>query len=591
MRGFGHVEADGHQIKKVGAPQIGAGMEDQFVTANGKPVFRQDRPIGPAISIGDKGIDQRPGLPLKVKQFDLEIRGGTAPRGVQHVGRQISCHGKPFWPGRGCLIVGTAHRFYCDHAARRVKVNRYPRDMTGYGGAALDPKWPGGARIAVQIVLNYEEGGENNILHGDPASEAFLSEITGAQPWPGQRHWNMESLYEYGARAGFWRLHRLLGELPVTVFGVATALARAPEQVAAMQAAGWEIASHGLKWIEHKDMSLAEERAQMAEAIALHERVTGQAPRGWYTGRCSDNTVALAAETGQFAYVADSYADDLPYWSRHGERDQLIVPYTMDCNDMRFAIQAGFTSGDQFETTLRDCFDYLYAEGRAGAPKMMSIGLHCRIAGRPARAAALQRALAHMRGHEGVWFATREEIARHWTLAHPPVSRLQPSEMGQGAFMDLFGGIFEHSPWVAEGAYALDLGPTHDCPAGMHQMMCRVFRDASAEARLGVLRAHPDLAGKLAAAKRLTGASTAEQASAGLDALTDEERSRFEGLNSSYTEKFGFPFIIAVRDHDKAGILRAFERRIANDAQMEFKEACRQVERIAELRLLETFST
>ncbi|MEL7150288.1 MAG: polysaccharide deacetylase family protein, partial [Pseudomonadota bacterium] len=236
---------------------------------------------------------------------------------------------------------------------------RYPRDMTGYGATPPDPEWPGGARIAVQIVLNFEEGGENNILHGDAASEAFLSEIVGAAAWPGQRHWNMETIYEYGARSGFWRLHRMLKHLPITVYGVATALARAPEQVSAMQDAGWEIASHGLKWIEYKDMDEAEERAQMIEAIRLHEEVTGTRPRGWYTGRCSMNTVRLAAEEGGFAYVADSYADDLPYWERYGEHDQLIVPYTLDANDMRFATPQGFNSGDQFETYLRDTFDTL----------------------------------------------------------------------------------------------------------------------------------------------------------------------------------------------------------------------------------------
>ena len=252
-------------------------------------------------------------------------------------------------------------------------MTRYPRDMTGYGPTPPDAEWPGGARIAVQIVVNYEEGGENNILHGDAASEAFLSEIVGAAAWPGQRHWNMESIYEYGARAGFWRLHRMLNRLPVTVYGVATALARAPEQVAAMKGAGWEIASHGLKWIEYKDFSEADERAHMDQAIRLHTQVVGTRPRGWYTGRCSLNTVRLAAEEGGFAYVADSYADDLPYWSRFGDRDQLIVPYTLDANDMRFATPQGFNSGDQFETYLRDSFDVLYAEGG----RMLSIGLHC----------------------------------------------------------------------------------------------------------------------------------------------------------------------------------------------------------------------
>jgi len=466
-------------------------------------------------------------------------------------------------------------------------MQRYPRDMTGYGATPPDPQWPGGAKIAVQIVLNYEEGGENNILHGDSASEAFLSEITGAAPWPGQRHWNMESLYEYGARAGFWRLHKMLGHLPVTVFGVATALARAPEQVAAMHDAGWEIASHGLKWVEHRDMPEADERARMAEAIALHTEVTGAAPRGWYTGRCSMNTVRLAAETGQFAYVSDDYSDDLPHWRRLGDRDQLIVPYTLDVNDMRFAIQAGFAEGAQFERYITDSFDCLYAEGQGGAPRMLSIGLHCRLAGRPGRAQALQRALDHIAGHDGVWFATRLQIAEHWSATHPAPTGTRPSEMDRDAFVAAFGGIFEHSPWIAERAHALELGPTHDTARGVHAALARGFRTATEDERLGVLRAHPDLAGKLAAAKRLTPESTAEQASAGLDALTDAERAEFTTLNTAYTEKFGFPFIIAVRDNTKATILAAFRRRVTQDRATELAEACRQVERIAELRLAE----
>ncbi|MGP1356211.1 allantoinase PuuE, partial [Roseicyclus sp.] len=364
-------------------------------------------------------------------------------------------------------------------------MNRYPRDMTGYGANPPDPHWPGGARIAVQIVLNYEEGGENNILHGDSASEAFLSEITGAAPWPGQRHWNMESIYEYGARAGFWRLHRMLSHLPVTVYGVATALARAPEQVAAMKDAGWEIASHGLRWVEHRDMPEAEERAQIAEAIRLHAEVTGAPPRGWYTGRCSMNTVRLAAETGAFAYISDDYADDLPYWRRVAGRDQLIVPYTLDVNDMRFAIQAGYAEGGQFERYVTESFDCLYAEGQAGAPKMLSIGLHCRLAGRPGRARALKRALDHMASHEGVWFATRLQIAEHWAAAHPAPDRLRPSEMDRDSFVAAFGGIFEHSPWIAERAHALELGPTHDTARGVHAALARVFRAASEAERLG----------------------------------------------------------------------------------------------------------
>jgi OHCU decarboxylase len=466
-------------------------------------------------------------------------------------------------------------------------MNRYPRDLTGYGPTPPDPRWPGGAKIAVQIVLNYEEGGENNILHGDMASEAFLSEIVGAEPWRGQRHWNKESIYEYGARAGFWRLHRMLKDLPVTIYGVATALARAPEQVAAMKEAGWEIASHGLKWIEYKDFSEEEERAHMDEAIRLHTEVVGARPRGWYTGRCSMHTVRLAAEEGGFAYVADSYADELPYWMRVSGRNQLIIPYTLDANDMRFVTPQGFNSGDQFEQYLKDSFDTLYAEGVEGAPKMLSIGLHCRLVGRPGRAAALKRALDYMAAHDDVWFATRLQIAEHWAANHPPPKRDRPSEMDRETFVDEFGGIFEHSPWIAERAFELELGPTHDTARGVHSALARAFRSASEEERLGVLRAHPDLAGKLAAAKRLTAESTSEQASAGLDALTDAEREAFTRLNETYTGKFGFPFIIAVRDHDKASILAAFERRLGNSRDREFAEACAQVERIAELRLMD----
>lgn len=297
----------------------------------------------------------------------------------------------------------------------------YPRDLRGYGPTPPDPKWPGQALVAVQFVVNYEEGGENCLLHGDSHSEAFLSEIVGAEAWPGQRHWNMETIYEYGARAGFWRLHRLFAEMsvPVTVFGVATALARSPEQVRAMQEADWEIASHGLKWIEYKDFSPAAELEHIHEAIRLHEEATGAPPCGWYTGRCSMNTVNLITELDRFAYVADSYADDLPYWHFHGGRAQLIVPYTLDANDMRFATPQGFNSGDQFFTYLKDSFDALYAEGQAGAPKMMSVGLHCRLAGRPGRSMALRRFIEYARSHDRVWFARRADIARHWHEVHP----------------------------------------------------------------------------------------------------------------------------------------------------------------------------
>ena len=462
---------------------------------------------------------------------------------------------------------------------------RYSRDMIGYGQNTPDPRWPGGARIAVQIVMNYEEGGENSIEHGDAASEAFLSEIIGCQPWPGQRHWNMESIYDYGARAGFWRLHRMLQDVPITVYGVATALERAPEQVAAMQAAGWEIATHGLKWIDYRDVPREVEAEHIARAVELHTRVTGERPRGFYQGRTSMNTVALGCEEGGFEYLADTIADDLPYWHVHDGKPQLMVPYTMDANDMRFSSGQGFGTGVEFFDYLRDSFDVLYAEGEAGAPKMMSIGLHCRLAGRPGRAVAIQRFLDHARSHDGVWFATRLDIARHWAREHPYQPRQRPSQMGREEFVEKFGGIYEHSPFIAERVWDGEMGAIHDTPAGLAARMVQVFRGASDQERLGVLVAHPDLAGKLAQAKRLTAESTSEQASAGLDALTDAERETFQRINADYVEKHGFPFIIAVRDHDKAGILAAMQRRLANDTPTERAEAERQVMRIAELRL------
>jgi putative urate catabolism protein len=293
----------------------------------------------------------------------------------------------------------------------------YPRDMKGYGGTPPDPQWPGGAHVAVQFVLNYEEGGENNILHGDAASEAFLSEIVGATAWPGQRHWNMESIYEYGARAGFWRLHRMFTQrkVPVTIFGVAHALMRSPEQVAAMKEAKWEIASHGLKWVEHKDMPEDAEREQIAEAIRVHTEVTGERPLGWYTGRCSMNTTRLVMEEGGCFYSSDDYSDDLPYWLKKPDGGRhLIIPYTLDANDMRFATPQGFNTGEHFYQYLVDSFDCLYDEGKRGAAKMMSVGLHCRIAGRPGRALGLAKFIDYIQSKEKVWIPRRIEIARHW---------------------------------------------------------------------------------------------------------------------------------------------------------------------------------
>jgi len=464
---------------------------------------------------------------------------------------------------------------------------RYPRDLLGHGPTPPDARWPGGARVAVSLVVNYEEGGEMCLLHGDGASEAFLSEIVGAQPWPGQRHWNMESLYDYGARAGFWRLHRLLAGLglPVTVFGVATALARSPVQVGAMQAAGWEIASHGLKWVEHRDLPEAEEREAMAAAIRLHAEVTGARPRGWYVGRCSTNTLRLAAEEGGFDWLSDAYDDDLPWWLETGGRHQLVIPYTLDANDMRFATAQGFNTADHFFAYLRDSLDVLHAEGEAGGARMMSVGLHCRLAGRPGRILGLKRFLDHARARGGVWFARRADIAAHWAREHPPAPRPRPSAMDRATFVARFGGVFEHSPWIAGRAHDLELGPAHDGAAGLHGAFVRVFRAADEGERLAVLNAHPDLAGRLASARRLTPESAAEQASAGLDALTDAERATFAELNAAYVARHGFPFIIAVRDHDKAGILAAFRRRLAADTVAERAEASAEVERIARLRL------
>ena len=307
----------------------------------------------------------------------------------------------------------------------------YPRDVVGYGAHPPDPKWPGEARVAVQFVLNYEEGSENCILHGDSASEGFLSEIIGAQPYAGLRHMNMESLYEYGSRAGFWRLHRLFTAraIPVTVYGVAMALERNPAAVGAMLSAGWEIASHGYRWIDYQFVAEEVEREHLHKAIDIHTRVAGSRPLGWYTGRCSPNTRKLVVEEGGFLYDADSYADDLPYWVADYGMPHLVIPYTLDANDMRFATNQGFNSGDQFFTYLKDSFDILYAEGET-APKMMSVGLHCRLVGRPGRAAALARFLAYVQGHERVWLCRRLDIAHHWRVHHPYSP--SPSACGEG---------------------------------------------------------------------------------------------------------------------------------------------------------------
>ena len=296
----------------------------------------------------------------------------------------------------------------------------YPRDMTGYASAPPNPQWPNDARIAVQFVINYEEGGENTILHGDKASEAFLSEIVGAEPRQNVRHMSMGSIYEYGSRVGVWRLMRLFEdyEIPVTFFAIAMALERNPTVAEAAMKAGHEICSHGWRWIDYQYLSEEIEREHLETAIKIHTHICGERPLGWYTGRTSPNTRRIIAEEGGFLYDADDYSDDLPFWTNAGGKAHLVVPYTLDINDMRFATAQGFNAGDQFFNYLKDSFDTLYDEG-AQTPKMMSVGLHCRLAGRPGRFAALKRFVDYARNHDNVWFCRRVDIAKHWREKFP----------------------------------------------------------------------------------------------------------------------------------------------------------------------------
>jgi allantoinase len=297
----------------------------------------------------------------------------------------------------------------------------YPRDLVGYGGRPPFADWPGGASIAVQFVLNYEEGSERSVLDGDAGSETFLSEMIGAESFA-DRHMSMESLYEYGSRAGFWRVMRAFErrELPITVFGVALALARNPAVVAAISESGHEVAGHGLRWLNYQHTDIDRERADLATAVEILTELFGATPLGWYTGRDSPRTRQLVVEHGGFLYDADSYADDLPYWTHVAGTDHLVVPYTMDTNDMRFATVGGFSTGEQWEAQCRDAFDVLWREGEEGSPKMLSVGLHGRIIGRPGRVAALERFLDHVLAHERVWVCRRVDIARHWIARHPP---------------------------------------------------------------------------------------------------------------------------------------------------------------------------
>ena len=392
----------------------------------------------------------------------------------------------------------------------------YPRDMVGYGRTPPFADWPKQARVAVQFVINYEEGGENNILHGDAASEAFLSEIIGAAPWPGMRHMNMESIYEYGSRAGFWRLHRLFTErsVPVTVYAVATAMARNREAVQAMNAARWEIATHGLKWIDYRDTRPDVEARHIAEAVRIHTEVAGMRPLGFYQGRTSVNTIRLGMEEGGFVYCADTYADDLPYWLEGPRGPQLMIPYTLDANDMRFATAQGFNSGDQFYAYLKDSFDALYAEGDV-APKMLSVGLHCRLVGRPGRALALMRFIDYVLSRDRVFIPTRLDVARHWIAKHPPPCGWKPSQLTRTLFIERFGGVYEHSLWVAAAAYDAGLTPAADSADGLAKALAAAAARGATEQKRALIEAHPNLAGKLALAKTLT---------AELDARAGERR-------------------------------------------------------------------
>ena len=463
----------------------------------------------------------------------------------------------------------------------------YPRDLVGYGRTPPHARWPGGARIAVQFVINYEEGGENCILHGDAASEAFLSEIVGAAAWPGQRHMNMESIYEYGSRAGYWRLHRMFTErgMSTTVFAVATALARYPDIVASMREAGWEIATHGLKWIEYKDFKKADEQADIEAAVRLHTELVGSRPLGFYQGRCSVDTLNIVMAEQGFLYSADSYADDLPFWVDGPHGPQLIVPYTLDANDMRFATPQGFNSGDQFFAYLKDTFEVLYAEG-AQQPKMMSVGLHCRLVGRPGRAAALARFLDYVQSHDQVWIATRLDIARHWIKHHPPATGYRPSQMPRALFVECFGDIFEHTPQVTDRAHRGGLGAEHDTADGLADLLLRHMHAMSDPEKLALIKAHPELAGREAVQGQLTAESTGEQTRLGFNALSRVELDQMAEINRRYSEKFGFPCIVALALHaTRDDVIAEMKRRQHNSVDTERANALEQIGHIARARV------
>ena len=454
---------------------------------------------------------------------------------------------------------------------KEMNPNRYPRDLSGKFCQPDQIKWPNDEKIAVQFVLNYEEGGENCLLHGDSQSEGFLSEIVSAVPWQNQRHWNMESIYEYGARAGFWRIYELFSEhaIPITVYAIATALARSPEQVHAMQSANWEIASHGYKWIEHKDLSPHEEEVQIKKAIELHKSVTGETPKGWYTGRASINSVDLICKQGSLEYISDSYADDLPYWYVYRDKPQLIIPYTLDANDMRFASAQGFNSGDQFFTYLKDSFDSLYREGAKGKPKMLSIGLHCRLIGRPGRIESLFKFLSYIRGFNDVWYPRRIDISDYWHANYPfdmTLWKKRATALSEQAFIAKFSAVFENGLWIAEDAFRLELGPSHNTAIGLHNAFCRIFRSASYEKRRKLVEQHSGGYKKPVIFEKL---------------ISEQDKELAGALDDEYTKKFGFKYTLSETDANNCDVLQNLKDRLATDYSTEFKQNCRQIEKIA----------
>lgn len=454
---------------------------------------------------------------------------------------------------------------------KEMNPNRYPRDLSGKFCQPDQIKWPNDEKIAVQFVLNYEEGGENCLLHGDSQSEGFLSEIVSAVPWQNQRHWNMESIYEYGARAGFWRIYELFSEhaIPITVYAIATALARSPEQVHAMQSANWEIASHGYKWIEHKDLSPHEEEVQIKKAIELHKSVTGETPKGWYTGRASINSVDLICKQGSLEYISDSYADDLPYWYVYRDKPQLIIPYTLDANDMRFASAQGFNSGDQFFTYLKDSFDSLYREGAKGKPKMLSIGLHCRLIGRPGRIESLFKFLSYIRGFNDVWYPRRIDISDYWHANYPfdmTLWKKRATALSEQAFIAKFSAVFENGLWIAEDAFKLELGPSHNTAIGLHNAFCRIFRSASYEKRRKLVEQHSGGYKKPVIFEKL---------------ISEQDKELAGALDDEYTKKFGFKYTLSETDANNCDVLQNLKDRLATDYSTEFKQNCRQIEKIA----------